>query len=135
MAEYKSRTTSKPEQSLLEALWAFYPRVVGGALVEEVRLAGKHLVFVDALLSEEKVIVEYDGEYWHRKRSRQDGRKSRALLRGGYRVIRVRERRGERVLPFLKMEDEGIYQISFDVAEGDYASLVEEIRRFIHGGD
>lgn len=131
MAEYKDRASSKPERCLLESLLDLYPDALGGALVEDVRLAKKHLVFVDVLLHDKRVVVEYDGEYWHRKRSRQDKRKTRELLRAGYSVVRVREYRGDRVLPLLDMEHESLRQLIFDVAVGDYKSLAEEIGDFI----
>lgn len=38
------------------------------------------------------VVIEFDGEYWHRPRIRKDVEKTMSLLGAGYTVIRIRER-------------------------------------------
>lgn len=46
---------------------------------------------VDILLKARRVIIEYDGELWHRNRNTRDIAKTEKLLSVGYRVIRIRE--------------------------------------------
>lgn len=45
----------------------------------------------DIILQTARVIVEYDGSYWHKGRAREDRAKTQALTSGGWTVIRVRE--------------------------------------------
>ena len=47
---------------------------------------------VDIKIQREKLIIEYDGEYWHRERIDSDLQKTRELERLGWTVIRVREK-------------------------------------------
>jgi hypothetical protein len=47
---------------------------------------------VDMVIPALGLIIEYDGEYYHRRRPAQDREKSLQLLEAGYRVLRVRER-------------------------------------------
>lgn len=46
----------------------------------------------DAVDSENKIVVEYDGYYWHRNKTSIDIRKTLALIATGYKVIRIREK-------------------------------------------
>lgn len=45
----------------------------------------------DIVLPNIRVVVEYDGLYWHKDRVREDRRKTKALRDSGWTVIRVRE--------------------------------------------
>ena len=45
----------------------------------------------DVYIESEKVLIEYDGSYWHADKFEQDKRKTVSALQRGYRVIRVRE--------------------------------------------
>jgi G:T-mismatch repair DNA endonuclease (very short patch repair protein) len=47
---------------------------------------------VDIVLDDLKVIVEFDGSYWHRNKSDKDCNKTVLLEEAGWQVIRVRER-------------------------------------------
>jgi very-short-patch-repair endonuclease len=49
------------------------------------------IVEVDICVPELRLVVEYDGSYWHRNRWKQDIRKTERLLAAGLRVVRVRE--------------------------------------------
>ena len=60
---------------------------------------------VDILVEDLKVIVEYDGAYWHKDKEEADRAKTKALEAAGWRVIRVRQeplrvfRSNDRALP------------------------------------
>ena len=56
---------------------------------------------VDLALHHQKVIVEYDGWYWHRDKAENDLFKTRALENEGWTVIRIRETSNYRPLPLL----------------------------------
>ena len=45
----------------------------------------------DVCIESEKVLIEYDGSYWHADKTEQDMRKTVSALQQGYRIIRVRE--------------------------------------------
>jgi rubrerythrin len=47
---------------------------------------------VDIKLKKEKVIIEYDGAYWHKDRAEKDLVKTKKLTQAGWTVIRVREK-------------------------------------------
>jgi hypothetical protein len=47
---------------------------------------------VDIKLSNEKVVIEYDGAYWHKDKAERDKRKTKELQKAGWTVIRVREK-------------------------------------------
>ena len=57
----------------------------------KVRFAGR-LRDVDIVLDALKVVVEFDGSYWHRKKVDKDREKNALMEEAGWQVIRVRER-------------------------------------------
>jgi hypothetical protein len=57
----------------------------------KVRLGGR-LRDVDFVLEDLRVIVEFDGAYWHRNKADKDRDKTQLIEDAGWRVIRVRER-------------------------------------------
>jgi G:T-mismatch repair DNA endonuclease (very short patch repair protein) len=57
----------------------------------KVRFAGR-LRDVDILLDDLKVVVEFDGAYWHSKKVDKDREKTALMEEAGWQVIRVRER-------------------------------------------
>jgi len=57
----------------------------------KVRFAGR-LRDVDIVLDALKVVVEFDGSYWHRKKVDKDREKTALMEEAGWQVIRVRER-------------------------------------------
>jgi very-short-patch-repair endonuclease len=57
----------------------------------KVRLGGR-LRDVDFVLEDLGVIVEFDGEYWHRNKVDKDREKTHLIEEAGWKVIRVRER-------------------------------------------
>jgi G:T-mismatch repair DNA endonuclease (very short patch repair protein) len=57
----------------------------------KVRFAGR-LRDVDIVLDALKVVVEFDGAYWHRNKVDKDREKTALMEEAGWQVIRVRER-------------------------------------------
>jgi hypothetical protein len=57
----------------------------------KVRFAGR-LRDVDIVLEDLKVVVEFDGAYWHRNKVDKDREKTALMEEAGWQVIRVRER-------------------------------------------
>ena len=52
----------------------------------------KRVEDVDIKLANEKVVIEYDGAYWHKDKAERDKAKTKALEKAGWTVIRVREK-------------------------------------------
>jgi hypothetical protein len=53
---------------------------------------GNQTLDVDILIREKKLIIEYDGSYWHREKFEKDKAKAELLRKSGWTVIRIRER-------------------------------------------
>lgn len=49
------------------------------------------LLDVDIVVRSRKIVMEFDGSYWHRHKVEQDSKKSYLLRKNGWRVIRIRE--------------------------------------------
>lgn len=57
---------------------------------------------VDIILRDEKIIIEYDGYYWHKNRIDRDKRKTKEFQDAGWTVIRLREKQiGKKTMPIL----------------------------------
>jgi hypothetical protein len=59
--------------------------------VHKIRFAGRTRD-VDIVLDDLKVVVEFDGSYWHRNKVDRDREKTALMEEAGWQVIRVRER-------------------------------------------
>jgi hypothetical protein len=59
--------------------------------VHKIRFAGRTRD-VDIVLDDLKVVVEFDGSYWHRNKVDKDREKTALMEEAGWQVIRVRER-------------------------------------------
>jgi len=54
---------------------------------------------VEIIIKKHKVIIEFDGSYWHKDKADQDLVKTKILANAGCHVIRVRERSPKKVTP------------------------------------
>lgn len=90
--------TSDRERRIRYEIAALFP---GETLHRTVRETDGRRWKVDISLPSRRLIVEYDGWYWHRENVAMDETKSTALRRNGFRVIRIRER----PLPRLHSDD------------------------------
>lgn len=121
--------TSNSEQKLYDEMVKKYPDAVNSAKILVQWSKVKHAK-VDILIPSLNTIIEYDGAYWHSKKTKVqlDLDKTKALLDAGYKVIRVR------VLPleFLKMNHENLTQVAAN--HGDDAKdladkVIQQIER------
>lgn len=86
---------------------------------------------LDVLVPSLRLIIEYDGAYWHRDKQLLDARKTRELVDRGYLVARVRENE----LPHLEgfEQQAAVHQVSFSPefgsAEDAVADLLQWARR------
>ena len=65
-----------------------------------IRANGKSLD-CDIILRDEKLVIEYDGSYWHKEKSDLDQAKTKSLIEAGWKVVRVREE----PLPLIQPHD------------------------------
>lgn len=73
-----------------------------------------------------QIVIEYDGEFWHRDRLENDLLKTMAMLSAGYIVVRVRET----PLPMLNIPDKNYYQIEHNwckQGENNFSPVVSMI--------
>lgn len=71
---------------------------------------------VDLFVPNERLIIEYDGSYWHKDKADKDLEYTRLMLDLGYRVVRIREQTKTYPLPPLPVENENLLQIEVDYA-------------------
>lgn len=76
--------SSRNELRLLAEL-----ETLSDSIIHRAKIAGYEY---DVCIESEKVLIEYDGSYWHADKTKQDKQKTVSAVRQGYRVIRVRER-------------------------------------------
>lgn len=78
-----------------------------------------------------KIVIEYDGAYWHMDREEADIEKTQALLDAGYQVIRIREQTRQNSLPLLGINHPSLSQLryknSYRTKEHDLTDLVNDI--------
>lgn len=86
---------------------------------------------VDVLVPSLRLVIEYDGSYWHQDKHDLDRRKTRDLVAAGYLVARVREND----LPHLGgLEDEPrVHQTSFRFDFGSVADTVMDLLSWAAG--
>ena len=81
--------TSKEEQLIYYFVKLFFPDAQNRFLYKDEKSG--FTAEADIFIPGEKVVIEYDGEYWHRNRKKRDIRKNLIFNNGGCYVIRVRE--------------------------------------------
>jgi hypothetical protein len=109
--------TSQIEKAFLAAAQVHYPEA-SAARVGRWR--------VDVLVPSLRLVMEYDGEYWHRGKHETDERKTRELLAAGFRVARIREND----LAHLALEAPTLRQVSFRPAYGSVEETVAGLVRW-----
>jgi len=54
-------------------------------------LVGNQIYDCDIIIREHRLIVEFDGSYWHKDSAQKDKEKARSLQTTGWKVVRARE--------------------------------------------
>lgn len=132
--------TSKIEQALLQAVKQTYitaesSRVRLDSYVRPIQI--DILIAIDdpANGTGHPIAIEYDGVYWHTpdKVAQRDLEKTEALLKAGYRVIRVREESSGKRLVFLPICDRALTQLSYQYSskKNDVTELMRKISGLI----
>ncbi len=98
--------TSKPEASFFASLSTLFDDIDNNARLP-VRWRGRQSCSADIVGSFRgaRVVVEYDGSYFHRSKSNadRDRSKTETLLQADYFVVRIRETTRQGQLPFLEL--------------------------------
>lgn len=89
-----SRQTSIPDLRIYSEVQAIWPQAKLRAKVGRDE--------VDVLIEKVKLAIEYDGEYYHRKRTKKDAGKQQRLEKAGWSVFRFRE------APLQKLRDHDV---------------------------
>jgi len=68
--------------------------------IDKHKIKNKNNVFdVDIIIKKHKIVIEFDGSYWHKDKADTDLAKTKALSNAGWHVIRVRERPLKKITP------------------------------------
>lgn len=125
---------ARTQISLVERLlWERVERLVGGVEIDAripVADGGRNRrARCDAMIDDVGLVLEYDGEYWHRERHASDLKKSRLLLEAGWALIRIREHG----LRSLEISDPDYSEINAGVWSIPTTSGLEELDRVAQG--
>lgn len=122
--------TSKSESLLREALRPMFKNI-NESHIQKLDIDGiaykKQLDIFGELKDGRKIIVEYDGWYWHKDKIEKDTSESQAMLNNGYIVFRVRERSGSKILEPIKIIDDNFFSLSVD-----FINTVEKANAVAH---
>lgn len=114
---------SKFELALADELRKTFPDLRGSVALP-VKWGRANYASVDIVVG--KVVIEFDGSYWHKDRLESDERKTRALVGHGYQVVRVRQV----PLPMLPIDDPTVAQLACPKYP-DVMSVAAEVGRYI----
>lgn len=84
---------------------------------------------VDGVVDDCRIAFEYDGWYYHKDRVAKDLAATEKLLSLGYKVIRVLECDGNKVLGPLPLQDDKLKQYNYDAKVSIVADLVSQIKK------
>lgn len=112
-----SAQTSRPEIRILAELEHIFGNLETRSRVDK--------VWVDVLLKSEKVAIEYDGQFYHANRLKQDRAKNQKLDALGYKVIRFREG----ALPLISKHD--LRPSGVELRKSDLDKLVKLLRSIV----
>ena len=79
----------------------------------------------DIIIRSERIIIEYDGSYWHKNKLDLDTNKTQSLVDSGWKVIRVREE------PLLSIQNHDVLCSEYEPVVGVAARVVRTISSLI----
>lgn len=122
---------SKIETSLFDELLKDYPNAIQQYRLPDVIYSKGSKITVDIYIPELRLIVEYDGVYWHSTTAAysKDHNKTLAMLTQQYSVIRIRDYTKYTTLSFLNINDPKLVQVPFmySLEPDDIFSLAQNI--------
>lgn len=109
--------TSRVEGEFMGLFDSVLSDVVAGVKVELVGVSDRcrwPVVDFMGTVNNVRVVVEYDGAYWHQGKVERDVTKTLQLLGLGFKVVRIREQYRGLGLGFLPVVHENLLQVAFD---------------------
>lgn len=124
--ECSTAGTSRPEKELTAALCELGADAAPGKVARTIEGAAWR---VDALatVGGRRLVVEFDGSYWHRDKAALDEAKTRDLLASGHHVVRVRCH----PLPPLDVDHPRLLQLDFQEGRHDVMVTAAAIWRWL----
>jgi hypothetical protein len=80
----------------------------------------------DIVLRGERIIIEYDGSFWHKEKVQSDTEKTEALKSDGWKVIRVREE------PLTQIQQHDVICSEYEPVVGIAARVVSTISKLLN---
>lgn len=74
-----------------------------------------------------KVVVEYDGSYFHKDKFQKDEQKTQALLDAGWIVVRIREQTPSLGLDFLGLKHDNFIQVKYDYSPRNLQEIKDKV--------
>ena len=84
----------------------------------------KKILDIDIIIKKYKLVVEFDGEYWHKNKVENDLAKTKKLIRAGWHVIRLREK------PLKKITIDDIVFRSNDIKQAANKLLLKIVQMY-----
>lgn len=133
--ECSQSSVSWIETQLFEGLVAQGMSMTQQHMVEGTSYCDGKKINTDIFFAEHSLVIEYDGVRWHSDETtvQRDYDKTQAMLKAGYKVVRVREQSGNRILPFLDIHEDGLIQMNFKYSkqQDKIDVLVDNVTRAI----
>ncbi|WIE80974.1 zinc-ribbon domain-containing protein [Curtobacterium sp. MCSS17_016] len=125
--------TSGAEQAVLAAVRAWLPDAAGTVRLPNTTMGrGQAEADIVGTYRGATIVIEYDGEYWHRDREDLDRRKTEQILSTGAHLIRVREHTTTHRLPDVSINHPRLTQLQHPNTRATdtatYQHLAERIR-------
>ena len=119
--ECSLRRTSRVEAELFRLLVLEYPSAKQS---HRLKLKDRY-IFPDVTIEIEQVqiIVNYDGEYWHRNTEHRDTSQTHDMLESGILVLRIRECHAQRKLELLDIDHPNLKQFEYMFVREEYSGL------------
>jgi len=83
---------------------------------------GKKILDIDIIIKKYKLVIEFDGSYWHKNKVEDDVAKTKKLIRAGWHVIRLREK------PLKKITKDDIVFRSNDIKQAANRLLLKIVQ-------
>lgn len=111
--------SSSEERALFDTVKLLHADAINGIHLK-VKWGKAMSANVDIYIPSLKLVIEYDGWYWHKDKLKEDLQKSLALIAAGFTVIRVRDS----PLPLLSYADSQLIQVTYDRKTDNLDSLL-----------
>lgn len=127
--ECRTHGKSKVELAHYEAAKALYPDAASGVTVPRFdtnRRSQWHVDIAASTPSGRRLVVEYDGAYWHARKTDHDAEKTEDLIASGHLVARLREH----PLPALSVRSEHYREFTVYAESPNPGEILAQVQRW-----